>query len=288
MKNLEEKIKYLEEKEEEFKGEGKKPERLRERVIRYPGGVKREKYYVEEDRKSKNTVGGTLFGILFLIWFVGSIVFMIRCFGNEENTGLGAAVFGQLFLGFGIVALCSKQKIGAIFAVVGGAMCGGGLLYHFGNAQIQTELVERLIPVVLCSVFVLVGVGMLFGAYMNFLKKKRCTLPIITQSTYIDREIIHITKGSGDNSRTVPVLMWVSYFQYYFNGKYYYADCEAIPATHPKPSLGDSRDIYINPDKPEEYWSKSTNRFEAIILLVLGMSFAAAGGSTLYLFLANI
>ena len=132
-------------KEDAFRPEGEKPEGLKERVIKYPGGVSREKvFFGEEKKKKKAGVGGTLAGIVFLAWFIMSIVLMVHVFKEPGNADLGLAIFGQVFLVFGIAALCSKQKIGWIFAVVGGALCAGGVYHHFADdPETQTMLVEK-------------------------------------------------------------------------------------------------------------------------------------------------
>ena len=281
---LEEKIKEQEKMiKEEEREEGEKPEGMEERTVRYPGGVLHERFQPNGNQPAafKNPIAG----VLFLAWFIGSIIALVSIFNRGNMPGVGMAIFGQIFFVFGVVFALSKQKIGTIFAVIGGLIAAGGLIFQYGNKDMQQLLIEKIVPVAFCSVFILVGVGFMIHAIQkHVLQKRRCTLPVIAKCTYIAREIIHVQHGSGDDSRTVPTPMWVSYFKYYHNGAYYYADCIGTPIHKGKPSLEECREVNINPDNPKEYYENVKMSVDLSISLIFGIVFPAAGIFALYCF----
>ena len=78
--------------------------------------------------------------LIFLIWFAGSVVIMIRSAKTRGDMWLVPVVLGQFFFVFGILGLTailrSDDKHGvwlpAIFIAAGAITAGGGVLYHYG------------------------------------------------------------------------------------------------------------------------------------------------------------
>lgn len=278
---IEEREKRLLKEERE---EGEKPEGMTERTVRYPGGVLHERFETTDNRSA--VLKNPLTGVLFLAWFIGSIVALLYAFNRGDMPGLGVALFGQIFFVFGVVFALSKQKIGVIFSLFGGTIVAGGLIFHYGNKSTQQLLTEKMIPIALCSVFILVGVGFLIRVIQkHVLLKNRCTQSVMAKCTYIAREIIYVQRGSGDDRRSVPTPMWVAYYKYYYNGVYYYADCIGTPVHWDKPLLEDCREVKINPNNPKEYYETIKRNVDLIIGLIFGIGFPAAGAFALYCFL---
>ena len=73
----------------------------------------------------EHSTGSKIFGIVFILWFIGSIVAMI-VLSNMGKAEYTVMIFGQYFLVFGIMAFFGKsvdgsnpKPIGLIFASVG-------------------------------------------------------------------------------------------------------------------------------------------------------------------------
>lgn len=113
-------------------------------------------------------------------------------------------------------------------------------------------------------------ISLCFDAMTN--KKKRCSLPVTAECFYITKEerSRHIKRNIYES-----YIAWISYFKYYYAGNYYYCDATETSLLSDKPVLGDHKEVFINPDKPSEYWSNQDNtaisisRFYLIAPLIL-------------------
>lgn len=79
--------------------------------IKLNDGMDRYNEIKEMNKQARPSIGGPVFGIIFLVWFVASIFGMLKA----SQSGHGALVitlFGQYFFVFGILALVSGFKHG--------------------------------------------------------------------------------------------------------------------------------------------------------------------------------
>lgn len=113
----------------------------------------------------EHSTGSKIFGIVFIIWFIGSIVAMIVLsnMGKGEYTVM---LFGQYFLVFGIIAFFGKsvdgsnpKPIGLIFASIGLACII--IPYLVAHPELLPAMInwENVIILSVLLIFMLVGVG---------------------------------------------------------------------------------------------------------------------------------
>lgn len=113
----------------------------------------------------EHSTGSKIFGIVFIIWFIGSIVAMIvlSSMGKAEYTVM---IFGQYFLVFGIIAFFGKsvdgsnpKPIGLIFASIGLACII--IPYLVAHPELLPAMInwENVIILSVLLIFMLVGVG---------------------------------------------------------------------------------------------------------------------------------
>lgn len=101
-------------------------------------------------------------GIVLLVWFFGSIIAMI--FLAEINEKLTIILFGQLFFGFGLIALFSKDQngkrfnpIALPFVIVGFLCIAIPLCIMFPELLPVSLNWDNIIPFIMLAGFILVG-----------------------------------------------------------------------------------------------------------------------------------
>lgn len=113
----------------------------------------------------EHSTGSKIFGIVFIIWFIGSIVAMI-VLSNMGKVEYTVMLFGQYFLVFGIIAFFGKsvdgsnpKPIGLIFASIGLACII--IPYLVAHPELLPAMInwENVIILSVLLIFMLVGVG---------------------------------------------------------------------------------------------------------------------------------
>ena len=113
----------------------------------------------------EHSTGSKIFGIVFIIWFIGSIVAMI-VLSNMGKAEYTVMLFGQYFLVFGIIAFFGKsvdgsnpKPIGLIFASIGLACII--IPYLVAHPELLPAMInwESVIILSVLLIFMLVGVG---------------------------------------------------------------------------------------------------------------------------------
>ena len=114
----------------------------------------------------EHSTGSKIFGIVFIIWFIGSIVAMI-VLSNMGKAEYTVMLFGQYFLVFGIIAFFGKsvdgsnpKPIGLIFASIGLACII--IPYLVAHPELLPAMInwESVIILSVLLIFMLVGVGL--------------------------------------------------------------------------------------------------------------------------------
>ena len=195
-----------------------------------------------------------VFGIIFLGWFIASLISLIYFSSVDERITL--IIFGQYFLGFGIVALCCKQLIGSIFAIVGIGIIVIPILIRHPELIPITINWEFLLVFIFGFVFIIVGIGIIIGTFISKRNyKKRCT-------EFVYANIISIL---GDDNK-FPI------YQYKFNNKIY-----KVRGNNTKDiNIGDTLGIMINPNKPREIYLK-VNTIEIFWLTMISLGCIFSG-----------
>lgn len=113
----------------------------------------------------EHSTGSKIFGIVFIIWFIGSIVAMI-VLSNMGKAEYTVMLFGQYFLVFGIIAFFGKsvdgsnpKPIGLIFASIGLACII--IPYLVAHPELLPAMInwENVVILSVLLIFMLVGVG---------------------------------------------------------------------------------------------------------------------------------
>lgn len=207
--------------------------------------------------KKQYTVGETLLGILFLVWFFASIIALLMT--AKTHPWIALVIFGQYFLVFGSIALVSMikndnfQPIILIFPFVGAGVAGWGLVMQFGNKELQKQFMG-LIPYLGLGLFGVVGALSLLNTVARQKREEKCTQLVTATCIKIRKKMTQTTtNGAGEKEirhLVCPVL------RYSYNGKNYEVCHDTFTRTAAM-QVGDSCYVYINPEKPKIFREES-------------------------------
>jgi len=208
-----------------------------------------------------NSFVSKFLGIIFLIWFFGSIFLMIYL--SKINGYYTVMVFGQYFFVFGLIPLCgSKEKdklIGIPFVLVG--LCCIVIPYIMMNPDILSiDIIwDSVIPLLLIFAFVLAGLGMTFMPIINNKKlKKLCTLTVYAKILKYD-----YTYSDKGNKLYCPV------YEFQFNNKKYEVSNNKYSNFGNK-KIDTIVNLKVNPNNPEQFIDNT--KFDMFVI-VLGITF---------------
>ena len=226
-----------------------------------------------EDNSNKNS--GGLVSLIFIIWFIASIIFLVISGKNAEYQWLLPIIFGQYFLVFGAIAIIStrgsKKKtaaaIGILFVLIGGGVLTLGLMHHFGDEDMKKKIVDS-IPFIASLGFSVGGICGIVGSIVSRNSMvARCTYE--TQAQVID---IKSRVGSRKNHTTV----YCPVYQAYVNGETVQL-CDNVYSNVKVPNIGDIRPIFIDPDDPESYYEPKMYRMGFLIKMFVFSMFTVIG-----------
>lgn len=225
---------------------------------------------MENNNKNKTSLKNKVLSVLFLTWFIGSIVAMI-VFSNI-NEYYSIMFFGQYFIVFGLIPMFAGDKekiIGIPFLLVGAAcIIVPFLMMH---PEIFTTEInwDRVIAILMMSAFVIAGLCMTF---IPIIKKKQlekvCTLKVCAR-------VVDYNSIRGDNGGR----LYAPVYEFQFNGKDYKVSKEEYTNVNvvEKDTIVE---LMINPDNPEEYLDDF--RF-SIGIIIMGVLFLIVSVPILYL-----
>ncbi|MGN1457006.1 MAG: DUF3592 domain-containing protein [Acutalibacteraceae bacterium] len=237
-----------------------------------------ENYNVPQNHKSSKS---WVITVIFLVWFIGSVIalFLLADTGHD---GLMAAMFGQLFLVFGIITfvntkksvnkLCVKYIFNLLFAVVGALIMAGGLFYEFTDSQTMKKLSymlgENIVAVLVCMLFVIVGVCLTVVPIVKQIKdKKRCTVSVVAE--IVDFKT-RISRDEDGTSRTYAPV-----YKYYYSGREYTQGSDLY--TNQSMVTGIKTEIFINPSDPGDIYEPKRSASFRIIMSAMGILFLVMG-----------
>ena len=214
----------------------------------------------------------SILGIIFIIWFVLSFAAIFYTAENSEMSWLMPVIFGQYFLGFGLFitfGATNRKKsfpVGLVLMILGAAVLGFSLCYHYGNDSIKENILERLLPLSLCAVFFLVGlVGVICTAFRPARLKRRFTLPV-------NAVCVDILSRRGSNGGRVYCPVYAA-----FVGGKEVTIQRNVYTNIGVPKIGDERQLFIS-EKGEDgfYDPKSDSKITILLYVIFGM-FALLG-----------
>ncbi len=204
--------------------------------------------------------------IIFLIWFFGSILAMV--FFARNNMGyLAIGVFGQYFLVFGIIAVVSGIKnknfnpIFLIVPIVGLGAVIVSVIAQFGSETVL-DVLEDSIPYLLLGVFFIAGLIMMIMAFcLYFGNKMRC-------KDYVVGTCVELLEQYNEHGELLVCPVYEANY-----GMHKLRLCNYIYTNMSDVNVGDVKDLYVNPNNPEEFCGDKGDVKVSFILGLLGTMF---------------
>ena len=208
-------------------------------------------------------------GLLFLIWFFGSMIAMI--YFSNKNTYYSLMIFGQMFFVVGLMAVISTVKeyketkrfdinriFLLLFVIVGlGYMIIPFLILYQEKLNIHVSF-EQLMPFIILSLFFFVGLIMI--TIYVYKRKKLTSSELIT----VNASVVGINKTySDDGTLYAPIL------EYEFSGSKHKYESNSY-SNFNVVNVGDIKEIKVNPLNPEEIYFKEGSD---ILVLIMGLLF---------------
>lgn len=199
------------------------------------------------------SVGDYILGGVFLIWFFGSIVMLFLT--AKTAPALTLAVFGQIFLVIGIIALVSGLKQGdflpimLLFVFVGLFMIIWGYIMQSGDDGLQ-ERFMTVFPYFALSAFLLTGILSLANSFIRNRRDQKCTQLIRATCVEIKRRKSNVE--TIDHTGSHMRHLYCPVFTYFYDGQVY-EGCHNTYTRGCNAVVGNTYDIYINPDKPKYF-----------------------------------
>ncbi len=225
-----------------------------------------EKTSAATDRAKVNGPFSYVISVFFLIWFFGSIGAMIFL-SNNGSTDLCLAVFGQLFLIFGIIGTISMiksksfQAFVLLFPLIGAGCLFFSLTYHFMPET--REDMMNMIPYLMLALFFVIGLGIfIYGILGPVMLRKKCTQTIMGK-------VIKLQERYNDGSKT-----YCPTFEIYYRSEMKEI-CNKIYTNYYVPQVGESVELCINPDNPDQFYIPSQNKSMGGFLIIFGLVFMA-------------
>lgn len=200
---------------------------------------------------------------------VASLIFR-NFFAAHGLSWLVFAGFGLIFFSAGMGALFSGALVGLIFMVVGTMVGGGAAYYNYASAEGRELFMECIVPLLMLTVFLIVGLGMIFLPPIIYTKKKR------KYSLKVDAEVtgkvMRRSRDSDGHTHSYYYLSW----KYYINGRWYHYSSNTGRRPERR-DVGDHGYLYVDPTNVSDCWEKWSPLFWMMMLLFGVFSTGAAG-----------
>ncbi|MDI9509679.1 MAG: hypothetical protein WAP98_00575 [Caldicoprobacterales bacterium] len=235
-------------------------------------------------KKRGYSVGEIIITVIFILWFIGTLVGLLY-FSDKDNVAMVVLLFGNYLFVFGLSAIflvgMKLKKIWILlFPIIGLTMMVMGSIFMRSSDKAKLKI-ENLTPVLLISVFIVVGIGLVLITIAEDNRlKKICTYRIMAKciklNTTISRSNI---SGYGTRIRR----LYAPVFSYYFREKNYVVAHDKY-TNYGYPEVDESVYIFINPDNPSEIYFPS--KINKILLISGGIIFLIAGSISMYLYIS--
>lgn len=204
--------------------------------------------------------------IIFIIWFLGSILAMVF-FAKNDMGYLAIGAFGQIFLVIGIFATVSGIKgknfnpIFLLFPIVGLGAVIVSVISQFGGEAVL-EVLEESVPYLLLSVFFIAGLIMTIMAMRTYFgNKARCT-------DYVVGTCVELLEDYDEYGQLLVCPVYEASY-----GMDKLRLCNNIYSNMTDVNVGDMKDLYVNPHNPQEFCSDKGDVKVSLILGCLGLMF---------------
>ena len=231
--------------------------------------------------KGNSSKAGTVFAIIFLLWFIASIGGLIYCSANDMGI-LVLALFGQYFLVFGIIAIVSEIKkknfnfIILLFPLIGICAISYSIVYYMGITDLA-KIMETLLPFGILALFFLIGAGIfIYAIKLNTTTNKRCTYSV--DAVCIKRKAQYSRKHGK---------IYCPIYMIEYKGKIYELS-DRVYTNIVNVKEGDSRTLMINPDNPHEFIDPVQIRITTIFSMIMGLLFMVTPAIVLYLIIVDL
>ncbi len=237
-------------------------------------------------------------GIIFLVWFIGSVVVMALAAGGYLSVFMLLVGAGQFFLGIiGVIGVSLIKKIRqhksycffptglVMLMLLSVGLIAAGCLQAGGKIEyLLSELPEIIAgrPVENSGIYYgILFLGLfLIASFVLFLenviwrslRKKHCTVAVTGTCTELKSMWNRAASHPNERIVTAPV------FQYEFEGGVYEV-CDEIYTSGNIVKAGDRVLLHINPEEPEEFYARSTGIFHRNLMIagvvLTGLALAA-------------
>lgn len=195
---------------------------------------------------------GCIIGIIFLLWFAGSVLLAIHYSNIEAKTWLVPIVVLHIFIVISLIdtvqRLIKKQKPQLMLILITAGSIAGIIfvcIYHFNNSEALRELLIKLLVVAFLMIFITIGITTIAKATLGRrLVRDRCT-----------KSVYAVCKKADEKIKTVNNKMRRVYDLVYEID----ADGETVElheniAAKSIHLVGEARELFINPDNPAEFY----------------------------------
>ena len=214
----------------------------------------------------------TILGIVAAIWFIASI-FGFAVLMESEDKWLAPAVGGQVFLILGVVFIGSRMAehtfgfsdlLLFIFPIMGIVGIVASFILRFGSEEFL-DICRYYMIYAFLGVFTLAGIIMLVAWYRTTIWLKRlCTLRVEAECINVMEQYKYV-----DGRR---IITFCPVFQFYYNGTIHEV-CNNIFTNLTDFQEDQIYEIYINPNKTEQFYVPDQNNKVGIGLLIMGLVF---------------
>ena len=215
----------------------------------------------------RSKTSDAIISVVFILWFVASIVGMIFV-AKTGRTALLLALFGQYFLVFGIVGLISaisengfKAKCIPILLVplVGAGAIAGGFIIQYGSEEFKSKCFDA-VPYIFIILFAVIGIGLVIaGLYSSLYLKLVC-------KEYVSAECVDVLVRKNRHGGEV----WCPVYSYSYNGQSYKSS-SGIYTNDVYPSVGQDYELYINAKNPMQFYEPHNSIRTTFFLILLGI-----------------
>jgi len=223
--------------------------------------------------RDKNSQKNLIISIVFIVWFVASIAVMIYISKTGHNK-LFLAILGQYLLVFGIAGISATVSSGEfgfanmpvlLFPFVGVVLIAFGFIMQYGSDEFKAKCIDDL-PYGILGVFALIGIWLLCMCFLEGVwLRKRCTQRVNAKCINII-EMYHHSNLGGRRLVYCPV------YEFYYNGTTYQV-CDNKYTNMVRPEVGYTYEIFINHNKPKQFYDPERSRKMNLVILILGIAF---------------
>ena len=201
----------------------------------------------------------------------GMAVFLVA--GMLKSAFLMALAMGEMFVAGAVMMMqAERQKhhrsyaMAILFLLLGVAMAVGGCYSRFAPASMR-EVFDPYIANGFIGVFPLIGILLIVGKILSIRRKKR----ICTEQVYA--ECVRLERSRSHKHRNSYTPVW----SYYHDGEQREIRDNTFSNVG-NPRVGESREIWIDPEYHEMYYEPQRERSGLILSCVLGGIFLVISG----------